>query len=222
MNPLKTPRPYTQLALVALAVTLGLGSLAGCAPAVLGGAALGGLVAVDRRTAGAQLDDETIEIKAANRLREAIGERAHINVTSYNRQVLLTGEVPTPQDKQLAERTVATVENVRAIVNELAVMAPSTLSQRASDALITGRVKAALVDAKDLYASAFKVVTERGTVYLMGRVTPREAERATELARSIDGVQKVVRVFELITEQELQRLLPQPAEPARAAASNAG
>jgi osmotically-inducible protein OsmY len=197
---------------VVLAATLA-ASLSACAPVVVGGAAVvGSLVAVDRRTSGAQLEDEGIELRAAARIRENLGDRVHINVTSYNRQVLLTGEVPTAQDKQLAEQVVSRVENVRVIVNELGVMGNSSFTQRSSDTLVTGRVKAGLVDARDLYASAFKVVTERGVVYLMGRVTQREADRGTDIARSTSGVQKVVRVFEIISEEELQALLPKPAE----------
>lgn len=203
-----------------LALALAAGALAGCAPVVLGGAAVGALVATDRRTSGAQLEDEGIELRSSNRLRDAFGDRAHINVTSYNRQVLLTGEVPNAQDKQAAERIVSGVDNVRSIVNELAVMPNTSLSQRANDSLISGKVKASFVDAKDLYANAFKVVTERGTVYLMGRVTRREAERATEITRGIDGVQKVVRLFEIISDEDLQRMLPTPpAAPASAPAS---
>lgn len=185
--------------------------LSACAPVMIGGAVVGGLVAVDRRTSGAQLEDETIELRAASRIRDNLGDRVHVDVTSYNRQVLLTGEVPSAQDKELVEQVVSRVENVRTIVNELGVTGHSSLSQRSSDALITGRVKAAMVDARDLFASAFKVVTERGTVYLMGRVTQREADRATEIARSTSNVQKVVRVFEIISEEELQRLQPPPA-----------
>ncbi len=196
---------------VVLAVTLA-ASLSACAPVVVGGAVVGSLVAVDRRTSGAQLEDEGIELRAATRIRENLGDRAHINVTSYNRQVLLTGEVPTAQDKQLVEQVVSRVENVRVIVNELGVMGNSSFTQRSSDTLVTGKVKAGLVDARDLYASAFKVVTERGVVYLMGRVTQREADRGTDIARSVSGVQKVVRVFEIISEEELQALLPKPAE----------
>jgi osmotically-inducible protein OsmY len=190
----------------------------GCAPLIVGGAVLGGtLVATDRRTSGAQLEDEGIELRSLNRLREAFVDRVHINATSYNRQVLLTGEVPSEADKQRAQDIVSRVENVRSIVNELAVLGNSTLTSRSSDALITGRVKASFVDAKDLFANAFKVVTERGTTYLMGRVTQREAQRATEIARTTPGVQRVVRVFELISEQDLQRMLPQPANPGAAA-----
>jgi osmotically-inducible protein OsmY len=170
------------------------------------------------------LEDEGIELRSAVRIREQLGDRAHINVTSYNRQVLITGEVPNAKDKQLVELLVSRVENVKTTVNELAVMGNTTFSQRSSDALASGRVKAGLVDARDLYASAFKVVTERGVTFLMGRVTQREADRATEIARSTTGVVKVVRLFEIITEEELRNLLPKPtstpAAVAPAAASN--
>ncbi len=194
--------------------------LAGCLPLVVGGAVVGGsLVATDRRTSGAQLEDEGIELRSVNRLRDAYLERVHINVTSYNRQVLLTGEVPSEADKVRAQEIVSRVENVRTIVNELAVLGNATLTSRSSDALVTGRVKASFVDAKDLYANAFKVVTERGTTYLLGRVTQREADRATEIARTTPGVQRVVRVLEIISEEELRRLLPQPAKPSAAPAS---
>ncbi|MBL8336548.1 MAG: BON domain-containing protein [Rhodoferax sp.] len=190
------------------------GTLSACAPVVLGSTAVGVLVATDRRTSGAQLEDEGIQLRAAGRIREAVGDRVHVNITSYNRQVLLTGEVPSAQDRQLVEQIVSRVENVRAIVNELGVMGNSSLTQRSSDSLVTGRVKAAMVDAKDIFANSFKVVTERGTTYLMGRVTQREANRATDITRSTPGVQRVVRVLEIITEEELQRTLPQ--EPPKA------
>jgi osmotically-inducible protein OsmY len=200
--------PLSTLALTAGLVVL----LSACAPVIpfmVGGAAVGGtLVAIDRRTSGAQLEDEGIELRAYSRIRDSLGDRAHVNVTSYNRQVLLTGEVPNAQDKQLVEQLISGVENVKSIVNELGVMGNTTLSQRSADTLVTARVKANLVDAQDLYASAFKVVTERGTTYLMGRVSKREADRATDIARSTTGVLKVVRVFEMISEEELQRLLP--------------
>lgn len=183
------------------------GALPACAPLMVGGAVgTGVLVAVDRRTTGIQVEDQGIELKAAVRLREQIGERGRVLVTSYNRQVLLTGDVVSEQDKELASRTVEYVENVKSVVNELGVMGSPTLTQRSSDVLVTGRLKAALVDAQDLYASAFKVTTERGTVYLMGRVTQREADRATDIARSTPGVQRVVRVFEIISEEELRAI----------------
>jgi osmotically-inducible protein OsmY len=124
--------------------------------------------------------------------------------------VLLTGEVPTAQDRQRVEQIVMGVENVRSVVNDLAIMPSSSLSQRSNDTFITGKVRASLVDAKDITANAFKVVTERNIVYLMGRVTQREAQRATEIARGVSGVSKVVRVFEMITEEELRNIAPAP------------
>ena len=197
----------TSLALVA---ALGAG-LSACAPLIFGGAAVGALMASDRRTSGAQIEDEGIELRSASRIRDSLVDRTHVNITSYNRQVLLTGEVPTAQDKQLVEQIVSRVDNVRAIVNELAVLGNTSLTQRSSDALVTGKVKAAMVDAKDLFANSFKVVTERGTTYLMGRVSQREGDRATEIARGTSGVLKVVRIFETVGEDELKRLLPTPA-----------
>jgi osmotically-inducible protein OsmY len=197
-------------------------TLSACAPIMLGGAAVGALVAVDRRTSGAQIEDEAIELRGASRLRDAFGDRAHINITSYNRQVLLTGEVPNDEAKQQAEQIVSRVENVKGIVNELAAMPASSLMQRSADTLITGKVKASIVDDSNLSVSAFKVVTERSTVYLMGRVTQREADRVTQLARRVDGVQRVVRVFEIISDEELRQIstlpirssAPAPARPA--------
>jgi osmotically-inducible protein OsmY len=169
----------------------------------------------DRRTSGAQVEDEAIEAKAYNRIRQAIGDRGHVNVTSYNRLALLTGEVPSESDRAAVANAVAGVENLRAVTNELAVMPNSSLSSRSSDAIVTSKVKATLFDAKDVQGNAFKVVTERGTVYLMGVVTERELNRATELARSISGVDKVVRVAEVVSEEQLKAL--QPAAPRRRA-----
>lgn len=190
----------------AAAVVLG-SSLSACVPLMVGGAAVGGaFMATDRRTSGAQLEDEGIELRANNRIGQSMGESAHVNVTSYNRQVLLTGEVPTAADQQKLQDLVLKVENVRSVVNEVAVLGPSSLSQRSSDTLVTGKVKATLVDAKDVQSNVFKVITERGTVYLMGRVSMREANRATELARSVSGVQRVVRVFDILSDEELKSL----------------
>jgi osmotically-inducible protein OsmY len=223
MNTTRTP--LTSLRYVVAALLLA-SAVQGCAPVIMGSALVGSLVAVDRRTSGAQLEDEGIELRSAVRIREQLGDRVHVNVTSYNRQVLITGEVPNAKDKQLVELLVSRVENVKTTVNELAVMGNTTFSQRSSDALASGRVKAGLVDARDLYASAFKVVTERGVTFLMGRVTQREADRATEIARSTTGVVKVVRLFEIITEEELRNLLPKPTStstsgaPAAPAAAN--
>jgi len=210
-----TTKFSSPLLALALAATL-VATLSACVPLVVGGAAMSAMVAVDRRTSGAQLEDEGIELRGASRLRDAFGDRAHINITSYNRQVLLTGEVPNDAARQQAEQVVSRVENVRSIVNELAPAGNTTLVQRSSDVLITGKVKASLVDAKDLYAGAFKVVTERGIVYLMGRVTQPEADRATAIARQIGGVNRVVRIFDIIGDDELRRIQIQLAPTAPA------
>jgi osmotically-inducible protein OsmY len=186
-------------------------ALTACLPLVAGGMAGGALLATDRRTSGTQLEDEGIELRAMNRIRSNIGDRVHVNLTSYNRQVLLTGEVPSAQDKAAVELIAQQVENVSGVINDLAVASATTLGQRSSDTLVTGRVKAALIDARDLQFNTFKVVTERGVVYLLGRVTQREADRATAVARSTTDVQKVVRVFEIISEAELARLQPAKA-----------
>ena len=181
-------------------------TLAGCAPVVLGGVALSGIVAADRRTTGAQVEDEGIELHAVNLLHGHYGDRIHVNITSYNRQVLLTGEVPTAADRQRVQELVRGLENVRSVVNELGALPNTSLAQRSNDTFITGKVRASLVDAKDLTANAFKVVTERGVVYLLGRVTQREAQRAASLASGVTGVVKVVRVFESLSEEELSRM----------------
>lgn len=212
---MKIHSPVRTRVLLVLLAAAGFSALTACVPLVLGGAvATGTVVATDRRTSGTVVEDNGIALKAGNRISENLGDRVHVNVTSYNRQVLLTGEVPSEQDKQLVEKVVSNVENVSSIINELAVMGPSTFGQRSSDALVTSRVKSALVDAKDLISNAFKIVTERGTVYVMGRVTQREANRATEIITATSGVQKLVRVFDIISEDELARTLPQKPAPA--------
>lgn len=208
--------------LLAAATAAGLATaLSGCAPLLLGGAAMTAIVAADRRTSGAQLEDETIELKASSRVREALGDRVHVVVTSFNRQVLLTGEVPDQVTRETVEQIVRKVDNVSGVINELGIHIVSSLSQRSNDLLLTTKVRATLIDARDLSAGAFKVQTERGTVHLMGRVTAREAERATNLVRSISGVQRVVRAFEIITEEELQRMMPRQAAPAVAPVASA-
>ena len=220
MTQIATLRPtpvFTRWMLAVCAAAVVGTSLTGCLPLLAGGALAGGaLVAIDRRTSGAQLEDEGIELRAMSRLRDTIGSRARVSVTSYNRQVLLTGEVLNEQDKKAVEQVITRVENVTSVVNELAVINSPTLVQRSSDVLITGQVKALLVDSKDLFANAFKVVTERGTVYLMGRVTQREADRATDIVRGARGVQKVVRLLEIISENELRSLTPSAARPSPA------
>jgi osmotically-inducible protein OsmY len=198
----KSLRRATLLGALAVAVTLG-----ACAPLLVTGAVVGGsMIVTDRRTSGVQLEDQAIELKAVSRLREVLGERGHVNVTSYGRLALITGEVPTDADKAAVAQTVARIENVQAIVDEVAVMGSSSVSSRSNDTIVTGKVKASLIDAKDILANAFKVTTERGVVYLMGRVTEREANRATEVARAVSGVHKVVKVFDIVSEAELAEL----------------
>ena len=207
----------TSFAVKALGALLLVSTLGACAPLMIAGVAGTAMVASDRRTSGAQLEDESIELRAQARIRDNLGERVHVNVTSFNRQVLLTGEVTAEKDRQAVLQLVERIENVKAVVNELAVMPLSNLSERSNDLLIVAKVKASFVDSRDLFASAFKVVTERGTVYLMGRVTQREANSATQLTRNVGGVNKVVRLFEIISEDELRNLLPPPPAPADAA-----
>jgi osmotically-inducible protein OsmY len=189
-------------------------TLTACVPLVLGGAAVGTMmVATDRRTSGAQLEDEGIELRGLSRIRGDFGTRVRVNVTSYNRQVLLTGEVPNEKDKLAVEQLIAKVENVVSVVNELAVRNTPSLADRSADLLITGLIKAALLDANDLESNAVKVITEQKVVYLMGRVTKREADRITKISSITSGVQRVVRVFDYISEQDLRSLRPVKSEP---------
>jgi osmotically-inducible protein OsmY len=180
-------------------------TLQGCVGLVVGGAVAGAMSAADRRTLGAQTEDKTILVKGENRMHEVIGDNGHVNVTSYNRRVLLTGEVRDEATKQLAEREMKAIENVVSVTNELEVAGPSSMTSRSNDTLITGKVKAALVDNKQVSANTIKVVTERGIVYLMGIVTEHEGAIAAEVARNVGGVQKVVKVFEYISEEDLKK-----------------
>lgn len=210
--PLSRPNGRSPRLAVWLLAAAAATALPGCAPLLVGGAMVGtAMVAVDRRTAGAQFEDQAIELKAANRIAD-LRNNGHVNVTSYNRMVLLTGEVGSEADRAAVQAAVEKVENVRTVVNELAVMGNSSLTARGNDSVLSGKVKATFVDAGDMKATAVKVVTERGTVYLMGRVTEREAARAAQLASHVSGVQKVVRVFEILTEAELAQIQPQPAK----------
>jgi osmotically-inducible protein OsmY len=183
---------------------------------MFGGVIGGAMVASDRRTTGIQVEDEGIEQRSATALRENFGTKEHINITSYNRQVLITGEVSNDTVRKQVEQLIGRVQNVRTVVNELVVGPVSSTSDRASDALLVAKVKASMVDTEDVFANVFKVVAERGTVYLMGRVTQREAKRATDVVRGVSGVKRVVRVFEYITEEELQAMQPKRKdEPAK-------
>ncbi|MDO4592418.1 MAG: BON domain-containing protein [Comamonadaceae bacterium] len=181
------------------------GSLAGCVPLIVGGGAVTtALVASDRRTTGMYLEDERIEQKSAAQLRTVLKEGARASVTSFNRLALITGEVRTEAEKAEIGRAVASIENVRSVINEVEIVPfVSSITQRGRDTLLTSQVKASLIDAKDIQAHAIKVVTELNVVYLMGIVTPREAKRSAEIARGVNNVRKVVRVFENISEEEL-------------------
>jgi osmotically-inducible protein OsmY len=171
-------------------------ALTGCVAAVVGGAAAGGyLVGEDRRTAAIMADDESIELRVANRVSEKY-PAAHVSATSYNRTVLLTGEAPTTEAKADIERIAREVPNVRGTVNELTVGPPTVLSSRANDSYITSKVKARFVDNGRFNPVHVKVTTENGVVYLLGIVNKQEADRATEIARTTAGVKRVVRVFE--------------------------
>jgi len=200
-----TTTPFQRFAIALASGTVLVAGLSACVPLVVGGAAAVGvgMVATDRRSSGAQLDDQGIELRAAARVREIANDNMYVSVTSYNRQVLLTGAVGSDADRRRVEDVVQRVDNVRSVVNELTIGPPSTFQERSNDLFISGKVKASLLDAKDIFANSFKVVTERGVVYLMGIATRRETDRATEIARGISGVQKVVRVVEVVSEAEL-------------------
>ena len=199
-------QPLLRAALVGALTLATLASMQGCIALLGVGAVAGGMSLNDRRTGGTQIEDQAIELKSGGRIREAVGDKGHINVTSYNRIALISGEVPSDADKAAAEKAIAGIEGVTNVVNELEVGANSTIGTRSSDTVITTRVKSGLLDAKDVQAGAIKVVTERGNVYLMGRVTEREATRAADIARSQPSVLKVVRVFEILSEEQLANL----------------
>lgn len=180
-----------------------------CAPLFLGTAALAGKVAIDRRTPGIQVEDEAIELRTESGLRGILPKNAHVKVSSYNRMVLLTGQVNSENERGLAERFTKSQDNVKTVVNDLAIAPENTLTQRAKDQLITTQVRAALVQAKDIHSSAVHIVTQSGVVYLMGRLTLSEGARVSNLVSTsqISGIQKVIKVFETISEEDLQRLV---------------
>jgi osmotically-inducible protein OsmY len=179
-------------------------SLQGGLPLVVGATAVGSMAAVDRRSLGMQTDDKTIELKGEGRARKITGDKGRVAVTSYNRMVVLSGEVADEKMKAEVQAQIATLGDLKKIENDLEVAPVSTVSARSSDLLITSKVKAAIIDTKDLYISAFKVHTDRGVVYLLGRVTQREAKLGAEVARNAaSDIRKVVKLFEYITEDEL-------------------
>jgi osmotically-inducible protein OsmY len=189
-------RPAHLMLALSLAV---LPALQGCVPLLVGaGVGTGVMVAEDRRTSATILEDQTIEIKASNRIKEQYSDQIRISVTSYNRFVLLVGQVPSEQIKGDVEALVLEVPNVRNVQNELVISGSSSLMARSNDGLLTSRVKGRLVQNDNVSANHIKVVTESGTVYLMGLVTRAEAEAAAAVAATTGGVQRVVKVFEYL------------------------
>ncbi|MDD2872379.1 MAG: BON domain-containing protein [Azoarcus sp.] len=201
-----TPSRTRRKLLLGLCAAGALPLLQGCFPVVATGVGAGAMMIADRRSSGTYVEDEGIEWKAAGRLREQFGTINHINVTSYNRNVLLTGEVQNETVRAEAERIIAGVENVRGIINELAIGPASSMSARANDSLITSNVKARFVDGQTFSANHVKVITEANVVFLMGLVTRAEADAASNIASTSQGVRKVVRVFDYISEDEARRL----------------
>ncbi len=187
-----------RLILTLIAAALLMANLSACAPVAVGAAAEGGLMAADRRTSGAYVEDEAIEWKGLKRVGDALGDKIHINVTSYNRNVLLTGEAIDEASKQKAESIVKDIENVRAVTNELSIAGASSMASRSNDSYLTSKVKTRMLTENKFPANYVKVVTENSTVYLLGMVTRKEADDAVEIARGTDGVQKVVKVFEYV------------------------
>jgi osmotically-inducible protein OsmY len=176
-------------------------ALTGCVAVVAGGAATGGVMAADRRSSGTYVDDEGIEWKALTEINNTLGDKIHVNVTSYNRSVLLTGEAFDEATKNRAESIAKDVQNVRNVTNELAIAPASSLTARSNDSYLTSLVKAEMIKENRFPANYVKVVTENSVVYLMGMVTRKEADDAVEIARSTNGVRKVVKVFEYVVEQ---------------------
>lgn len=181
--------------------------LAGCFPVVATGVVTGALSVSDRRTTGAQAEDQAIEIKAFNRFRERFkSSQISLSVVSFNRIALVTGYVPDEATKAEAARLVSSIENVRNSLNEVVVGLPPSIRTYGSDTILTTRVKASMLEAKDLQAQVIKVYTESSTVFLMGIVTEREANRAADIASRVSGVRRVVRAFETISEADLSRM----------------
>lgn len=186
-------------------------TLAGCFGAIAVGAGAGTLMLADRRISETYLADEGIEIRAANRIREQFGDKVHVNVTSYNRTVLLTGEVPDAATKEAVEKVAASVNEIRRMTNELSISGNSSFSARSNDTYLTSKVKARFLDAARFPINHVKVITENGGVYLLGLVTQTEADAAVEIARTTGGVLRVIRVFEVISDEQARQLDKQPA-----------
>ena len=175
-----------------------LGSLQGCFPVIAAGVGTGALMASDRRTAGTYIEDEGIEVKAGSQVGLKYKDSAHVNVTSFNRRVLITGEAPNEETKADIAKIVAAVANVKAVSNELTVSGNTGIASRSSDGLITADVRLRFINNKVFDPEHVKIVTENGTVFLMGMVYHKEADAAAEIASTTSGVQRVVKVFEYL------------------------
>jgi osmotically-inducible protein OsmY len=193
------------LAAIALAGALCVG-LQACVGLVLGGAVIGSLAATDRRTLGAQTEDKEIAVKANGHLSALVGDAGHVDITTYNRKVLLTGEVRDEQMKQNVEQDMRQITGVQGVMNELEIAGASSFTSRSSDVLITSKIKATFVDARELNANSIKIVTERGSVYLLGIVTQREGQIAAELTSGVSGVNRVIKLFEYISDEDLKNM----------------
>ena len=201
-----------KLLLATTLIALSLPALQGCVTAVATGVGAGALMIVDRRNAETYLADEAIEIRAFNRINEKFADKVHVNVTSYNLKVLLTGEVPDAGIKDELEKAIAGVANVKGVTNEVTIGASSSFGARSNDTYITSKVKARFIDANKFQANHVKVVTEAGTVFLLGMVTRKEADDAAEIARTTADVKKVVRVFEYVVIREKPQADKPPEE----------
>lgn len=195
-------RPLAAIALTGALATM----LQGCVGVVVGGAVVGSLAATDRRTLGAQTEDKEIALKANSRLDSVVGDAGHVDITSYNRKVLLTGEVKDEKTKQAIEQEIKQISGVQGVMNELEIVGISSFSSRSNDVYITSKISATFVNERGLNANSIKIVTERGTVYLLGRVTEHEGQIAAQLVSGVSGVNRVVKMFEYISEEELKAM----------------
>lgn len=200
---MRKPRNTQRLLLAGLALA-GLTGLAGCGALVVGGAAATtAVVATDRRTTGEQVEDQAIEMKTAAEMRRLFEDKARVNATSYAGLLLLTGDVPTAQDKQKAEEAAKQVEKVKRVVNELRVGDVTPVSVRTNDTWLTSKVRSTLINTKEVPSRTILVTTERGVVYLLGKVTDPEGQRAAKATASVSGINKVVKLFQIVSPESI-------------------
>lgn len=209
------PRHLSKILLVVCLPAVAVGTLSGCAPLVVGGAAATtAVVASDRRTTGEQVEDQAIELKIAAEMRKLLGDNGRAHAVSYAGRVLLLGDVPTEADKQRAQELASQVEKVQQVYNQLRVGEITAVSVRTNDSWLSAKVKTTLINTKDVPTRTIVVTTERGVVYLMGRVTEAESQRAAKAAAGVAGINKVVKLFEIVSPESLNTE-SQPATPAQ-------